>query len=359
MTEAIAATPPREQTGRIGRGVLDEYRVELAMLGVLALLCLGLSVFAENFLTEGNIRNVVWQVTAIGIIAIGQTLIILTAGIDLSVGGIVALSAMVGGKVMVETDVATGIAVTVGVAMLVGLLNGVLIAYFKLAAFIVTLGMLSVCTSLTYVISDQTSITGLSDAYRTLGRGKIGSIQYYILIFLGLYVVFHVLLTRSKPGRYIYAIGSNEEAARLSGVDVRLYKAIPYVVTGFLCGVAALILSGRLGVIDPDNGPGRRAPDDRGGRHRRDEPLRWEGEPGRDADRGLPDRRAEQRAEPAEGGRLLAGHRGGRGHHRLRPLGASLPPRSMNPPLSRVRRVASRPFPPGSGEGPGWGDTIA
>ena len=256
MTEAIAATPPREQTGRIGRGVLDEYRVELAMLGVLALLCLGLSVFAENFLTEGNIRNVVWQVTAIGIIAIGQTLIILTAGIDLSVGGIVALSAMVGGKVMVETDVATGIAVTVGVAMLVGLLNGVLIAYFKLAAFIVTLGMLSVCTSLTYVISDQTSITGLSDAYRTLGRGKIGSIQYYILIFLGLYVVFHILLTRSKPGRYIYAIGSNEEAARLSGVDVRLYKAIPYVVTGFLCGVAALILSGRLGVIDPDNGQG-------------------------------------------------------------------------------------------------------
>ena len=256
MTQAIAASRRPERASRPGSGMLEEYRVELAMLGVLVLLCTALSLFAENFLTEGNLRNVVWQVTAIGIIAIGQTLIILTAGIDLSVGGIVALSAMVGGKAMVETNVATGIAVTVGVAMLIGLLNGVLIAYFKLAAFIVTLGMLSVCTSLTYVISDQASITGLSEAYRTLGRGKIGSIQYYILIFLGLYVVFHIFLTRSKPGRYVYAIGSNEEAARLSGVDVRLYKAIPYIVTGFLCGVAALILSGRLGVIDPDNGQG-------------------------------------------------------------------------------------------------------
>ena len=251
-----AAMPRGRRASRPGGGVLEEYRVELAMLGVLALLCTALSLFADNFLTEGNIRNVVWQVTAIGIIAIGQTLIILTAGIDLSVGGIVALSAMVGGKAMVETNVATGIAVTVGVAMLVGLLNGVLIAYFKLAAFIVTLGMLSVCTSLTYVISDQSSITGLSDAYRTLGRGKVGTVQYYVFLFLGLYVVGHILLTRSKPGRYVYAIGSNEEAARLSGVDVRLYKAIPYVATGFLCGVAALILSGRLGVIDPDNGQG-------------------------------------------------------------------------------------------------------
>ena len=256
MTDVAAAAPRQQRTGRPGGGVLDAYRVELAMLGVLALLCALLSVFAENFLTEGNVRNVVWQVTAIGIIAIGQSLVILTAGIDLSVGGIVALSAMVGGKAMVETDVATGIAVTIAVAGLVGLINGVLVAYFRLAAFIVTLGMLSVCTSLTYVISDQSSITGLSEAYRTLGRGKIGTYQYYIFIFLGLYALFHVLLTRSKPGRYIYAIGSNEEAARLSGVDVRLYKAVPYVVTGLLCGLAAIILSGRLGVIDPDNGDG-------------------------------------------------------------------------------------------------------
>lgn len=224
------------------------------MFGVLALLCASLSLFANNFATEGNIRNVVWQVTAIGIIAIGQTLVLLTAGIDLSVGGIVALSAMVGGKMMEQSNVTTGIVVTLLVATAIGLVNGLFIAYGKLAAFIVTLGTLSITTSLTYVISQQNSIVGLPKSYRALGRGQIGSYQYYIFIFVALYVIAHIFLTRTKPGRFIYAIGSNEEAARLSGINVRLYKTLPYVITGLLSGIAALILSGRLGVIDPDNG---------------------------------------------------------------------------------------------------------
>jgi ribose transport system permease protein len=254
---AQAATASIRQSPRRGSTrFIDEYRVELAMLGVLVLLCAVLSVTANNFLTEGNLRNVMWQSTAIGIVAIGQTLVILTAGIDLSVGGMAALSAMVGGKAMLETNVAVGIIVTLAVATFIGTLNGVFVAYGKLAPFIVTLGMLSICTSLTYVISDQASIVGLSDSYRQLGRGKIGSWQYYIFIFFGLYIIGHILLTRTKPGRFIYAIGSNEEAARLSGVNVRFFKMLTYLIAGFLAGVAALILSGRLGVIDPDNGSG-------------------------------------------------------------------------------------------------------
>jgi ribose transport system permease protein len=236
--------------------VFDEYRVEVGMFGVLLLLCLFLSVFAENFLTEGNIRNVMWQVTAIGIIAIGQTLVILTAGIDLSVGGIAALSAMAGGTIMMHTNVLVGMLATLIIAAGVGLANGLFISYGGLAAFIVTLGTLSIATSLTYVISDQRSITGLSTTYRILGRGSIGSVQYYTIIFVVLFVLGHILLTKTKPGRFFYAIGSNEEAARLSGIDVRFYKTIPYVMSGLLCGIAALILSGRLGVIDPDTGTG-------------------------------------------------------------------------------------------------------
>ncbi len=226
------------------------------MFGVLMLLCLFLSIFANNFLTEGNIRNVLWQVTAVGIIAIGQTLVILTAGIDLSVGGIAALSAMAGGTIMVHTNVALGMVFTLVIAAGLGLVNGLFISYGGLAAFIVTLGMLSIATSLTYVISDQRSITGLPSSYRTLGRGSIGGIQYYTIIFVTLFVLAHLLLTKTKPGRFFYAIGSNEEAARLSGVNVRFYKTIPYVLSGLLCGIAALILSGRLGVIDPDTGSG-------------------------------------------------------------------------------------------------------
>lgn len=237
--------------------IAEEYRVELAMLGVLALLSVTLSIFANNFFTQGNLRNVLWQVTPIGIIAIGQCLVILTAGIDLSVGGIVAVSAMVGGKVMVSTgSVALGIAVTLAIAVGAGLINGALVSYGRLAAFIVTLGTLSIANSQTYVISNQSSIVGLPKAYRFLGREMIGGVQYYTLVFIGLYVVGHLLLTRAKAGRYLYAIGSNEEAARLSGVNVQLYKVLPYAVSGLLAGIAAIILCGRLGVIDPDNGQG-------------------------------------------------------------------------------------------------------
>jgi ribose transport system permease protein len=234
----------------------EEYRVEIGMFGALIALCTFLSIFAGNFLTQGNIRNVLWQVTAIGIIAIGQTFVILTAGIDLSVGGIAALSAMAGGTVMVHTNVALGITVTLLAAAFLGLSNGVLVAYGGLAAFIVTLGMLSIATSLTYVISQQRSITGLPESYRILGRGSIGGIQYYTIIFVTLFIIGHILLTKTKPGRFFYAIGSNEEAARLSGVNVRFYKTLPYMISGLLAGVAALILSGRLGVIDPDTGTG-------------------------------------------------------------------------------------------------------
>lgn len=242
-----------------GRRMLDEYRVELAMLGAFALLCVVLSVIAPNFLTAGNLRNVLWQVTAIGIIAIGQTFVILTGGIDLSVGGIAAFSAMAGGLLMTangQERVAVGLIGTLLIGLVVGTANGLIIAYGRLAPFIVTLGMLSIANSLTYVISDAKSIVGLPDGYRFWGRGEIAGIPLYLITLVVLFALGQIFLTRTKPGRFIYAIGSNEEAARLSGVNVRVYKTIPYAITGLLCAIAAIILSGRLGAIDPDTGTG-------------------------------------------------------------------------------------------------------
>ncbi len=245
--------------GSRGRHLFDEYRVELAMFGALALLCLVLSLIAPNFLTAGNLRNVLWQVTAIGIIAIGQTFVILTGGIDLSVGGIAAFSAMAGGLLMTASGqeyVVLGVAATLVIGLLIGAANGLIIAYGRLAPFIVTLGMLSIANSLTYVVSDAKSIVGLPDGYRFWGRGDIAGVPLYLLTFIILFLLGQLFLTRTKPGRFIYAIGSNEEAARLSGVNVRLYKTIPYAITGVLCAIAAIILSGRLGAIDPDTGTG-------------------------------------------------------------------------------------------------------
>ena len=242
-----------------GRRFVNAYRVELAMLGALALLCVVLSVLSPNFVTAGNLRNVLWQVTAIGIIAIGQTFVILTGGIDLSVGGIAALSAMAGGLLMTSggaENVAIGLIATLIVGLMIGTANGLLVSYGRLAPFIVTLGMLSITNSLTYVISDATSIVGLPDAYRFWGRGEIFGIPLYLITFVVLFVLGQIFLSRTKPGRFIYAIGSNEEAARLSGVNVRIYKTLPYAITGLLCAIAALILSGKLGAIDPDTGTG-------------------------------------------------------------------------------------------------------
>jgi ribose transport system permease protein len=264
MAEAVELEGRSSQdTARAGRErsrrFFDEYRVELAMLGALALLCVILSLVAPNFLTAGNLRNVLWQVTAIGIIAIGQTLVILTGGIDLSVGGIAAFSAMAGGLLMTANGaehVAIGLLGTLLIGLLVGTANGIIIAYGRLAPFIVTLGMLSIANSLTYVISDAKSIVGLPDTYRFWGRGEIAGIPLYLITFIVLFVLGQIFLARTKPGRFIYAIGSNEEAARLSGVNVRLYKTLPYAITGLLCAIAAIILSGRLGAIDPDTGTG-------------------------------------------------------------------------------------------------------
>ncbi|MCC6313941.1 MAG: ABC transporter permease [Thermomicrobiales bacterium] len=256
LPETGNATPARAGWWR---RFSEEYRVEGAMLGALLLLGLVLSIAAPNFLTAGNLRNVLWQVMAIGIIAIGQTMVILTGGIDLSVGGIAAFSAMAGGLLMMsgpEPNVPLGIFATLAIGVLVGAINGAIVAYGRLAAFIVTLGMLSITNSLTYVISDANSIVGLPEGYRVWGRGEIAGIPWYLVTFVALFVLGHIFLSRTKPGRFIYAIGSNEEAARLSGVNVRFYKTIPYAITGLLCAIAAIILSGKLGAIDPDTGTG-------------------------------------------------------------------------------------------------------
>ena len=226
------------------------------MLLAFALLCAALSLLSPEFMTTGNVRNLFWQATSTGIIAIGQCLVILTAGIDLSVGGIATFSAMVGGMVLMKAGVAAGVTVVVLMGAAIGAISGFLIAYTRLAPFIVTLGVASITRSLTYVITDAHSIVGLPKGYRFFGYGTAFGIPVYALILIGLYVLGHILLTKSKFGRFIYAIGSNEEAARLAGVDTRRYKALPYIITGVLAAIAVVIITSRLGAIDPDTGTG-------------------------------------------------------------------------------------------------------
>lgn len=236
--------------------VAAEYRIELAMLGAFVLLCAVLSVLAPRFLTVGNIGNLFWQATTVGIIAIGQTFVILTAGIDLSVGGIAAISAMCGGLLIAHFGVGGGVAAILLIGAAVGMVNGFLVAYAQLAPFIVTLGMMSITRSLTYVSTNGHSLTGLPKAYRFFGYDEVFGIQFYTIVLIGLFIIGQILLTKTKLGRFWYAIGSNEEASRLAGVNIRLFKSLAYVITGFLSAVAVVILTSRLGAVDPDTGVG-------------------------------------------------------------------------------------------------------
>jgi ribose transport system permease protein len=244
---------------RLASGVsafTGEWRIELAMLAALFLLCVVLSILAPRFLTVGNIGNLFWQATTVGIIAIGQTFVILTAGIDLSVGGIAAISAMLGGIILMHQGMGVGLAAILLTGIAVGLVNGFLVAYTQLAPFIVTLGMMSISRSLTYVSTNGHSLTGLPAVYRFFGAAQVFGIQFYTVVFVGLFIIGQVVLTKTKLGRFWYAIGSNEEAARLAGVSIRFYKSLAYVISGFLCAVGALILTSRLGAVDPDTGVG-------------------------------------------------------------------------------------------------------
>jgi ribose transport system permease protein len=226
------------------------------MFGALILLGTVLAILQPRFLSVGNLQNVVSQVMVLGIIAIGQTLVIITGGIDLSVGGIAALSSVAGGLVMLQYGMVPGIVVTLLTGIAVGIVNGVLVAYVRLAPFIVTLGTVSVTASLAYVLSDGNSLTGLPAGFAWLGNGNLAGIKFYVFLFAILYVAAHLFLTRSKPGRFIYAIGANSEAARLSGVRISFYQAVPYAITGLLCGVAISVQASRLGSIDPNTGTG-------------------------------------------------------------------------------------------------------
>ncbi|WP_319559659.1 ABC transporter permease [Marispirochaeta sp.] len=229
-------------------------QVEIVMTIAFILLCLTLTILTPRFLTIRNFRNLFWQATFLGIIAIGQTLVILTGGIDLSVGSNAAVAAMFGGIVMQQYGVIPGVIAMLLLGTLVGVMKGFLVAYARLAAFIVTLGFLSIGRSATYLLTDGRSLVGLPAEYRFFGNAEIGSVPLYLIVFVALFIMAYFMLKQTKVGLYIYAIGSNEEAAHLSGVRVRFYTALTYAITGFLCAVSGLILTSRLGAVDPDTG---------------------------------------------------------------------------------------------------------
>jgi len=218
----------------------------LVGLGVL------LTILTPDFLTVSNLLNVLQQTSINAIIAIGMTFVILSGGIDLSVGSLVALAG-VALAFALQAGAPIPLAILAGLAAggAAGLVNGLLITRGKLPPFIATLGMMSVARGITLFWTDGRPVSGFDAAFRSLATGKVLMIPAPVLLTALLYVAAHFLLNRTRFGLYVYAIGGNEEATRLSGVAVRLHKAMVYVLAGLMSAVASVILTARLNSAQP------------------------------------------------------------------------------------------------------------
>ena len=247
-----------ERAGGTLRERLSGVISQLAAAGALIVVFVFLSIASPVFLSADNLYNIGVQTSYTAVIAIGITLVIITAGIDLSVGSVAALSGVVGVVLMAKAGVPVVLAILGGILVgaACGLVNGLLVSVAGLNPFIATLGMLSVARGMVYIPTNAKSVFGVPDSFRLLGQGVIGSIPIPIIVVAVIAVAGYVVLARTKLGRYAYAMGSNREAARLSGIPIRRYLTVVYVISGALAGFGGMIASSQVASGQPNFGIG-------------------------------------------------------------------------------------------------------
>lgn len=228
---------------------------ELGGIGGLILLCLVLWILTPYFLTVSNLVNVAQQTAINAIIAVGMTYVIITAGIDLSVGSILAFSGVILARAL-NADVPLPVALlaAIGAGTALGVVNGLLITYGRLPPFISTLGMMSVARGLALIVSDGRPISGFSESLRFLANGDLIGVPMPVVITGVVMIAGQFCLKRTWFGRYVYAIGGNEEAARLSGINITFVKVAVYGLAGALSALAAIVLTARLNSAQPTAG---------------------------------------------------------------------------------------------------------
>ncbi|PZG07110.1 ABC transporter permease [Nonomuraea aridisoli] len=228
-------------------------------LAALVLACAFFGLNSDQFLTGPNFSLIIQQVMVVGTLAIGQTLIILTAGIDLACGAIMAFGGIVMTKLAVDNGLPPLLAVAAGLAVCAafGLVNGLLVTRISLPPFIVTLGMLNVAFALTHIYSNEQTVVGLPDPLTFLGQTfQVGqtNVTYGSLLTILLFLLFAYLLGSTAWGRHVYALGNSPEVARLTGIRTRRLTVGVYTLAGLIYGIAALLLVSRTGVGDPQAG---------------------------------------------------------------------------------------------------------
>jgi fructose transport system permease protein len=258
-----ATTPDQAESGRAEAAPsLVSRAFSVSTMGPLIALLIAVAYFTartDRFLTGGNLSLVVQQVMVVGTLAIGQTLVILTAGIDLSNGAVMGLGSIVMAKLAVAGGVNPYLAILLGIGVCAafGLLNGSLVTFLRLPPFIATLGTLSIAFALTHIYSNDQTVSGLPSALTFLGKTfSVGQtdVTYGSVLMLLMYALAWFVLRQTAAGRHVYAVGNNPEAARLSGIQTRRLLVSVYTTAGVIYGVAALLLIARTSVGDPQAG---------------------------------------------------------------------------------------------------------
>ncbi len=229
----------------------------LGLPAVVLVMAAAFALLAPNFLAVTNAANVARQVAVLGMIGAVQTVVIISGGIDLSVGSVLAVSNVLMAMGLARGNIALGLAMALGAGLAFGLINGILIGKTRLAPFIVTLGMLSIARGTALTITDGIPIFGLPPSgFEWIGQGYLGPIPAPVILAIATFVIIHVLLTRTRFGTAAYAIGGNEQAAVLAGMAVSRSKIAIYALSGLTAAVGGIILTARVNSGQPLLGEG-------------------------------------------------------------------------------------------------------
>ncbi|QJD88049.1 ABC transporter permease [Cohnella herbarum] len=228
------------------------------LIAILLAAVIILSLVSDTFLTVTNLMNVLRQVSINGILAIGMTFIILTAGIDLSIGSLMAVAAVIATSIVAHDPGAVGLALIAGVAAsgILGGVSGTMSAKLNVAPFVATLAMMTIARGIALIYTNGRPIVVSSEPFKFLGQGYIGPLPVPVIIFVAVAAIMGVVLYKTKFGRYVYAIGGNENASKISGIRVGRIKIWVYVINGFLAGLAGILLSSRISSGQPNSGMG-------------------------------------------------------------------------------------------------------
>ncbi len=213
------------------------------------------AMLSPAFLSFDNAVNIALSIAVIGILAVGMTFVILTGGIDLSVGSVVALAGVCAAIVTQKTEfVSLGFVVALFIGIICGAFNGTVVAYFKVPPFVVTLSILTIARGLAFIIAEGRSIGDLPENFSRFGKSSVFGIPFSVILMLLTFLIGWFVLANTRFGRYVYAVGGNAEATFLAGVNVKKITLRVYIVNGFLVGIAAIVLASRLGAGVPNSG---------------------------------------------------------------------------------------------------------